>query len=410
MDPDFRRGDGWNTEVTGAEYRGDGGNRVAFKGSLFIPLIHELLCLVSSILVHFISCLPKVFTKHMLGILIRQAWSIEVTQEGSSKGGKARAKALSAKRRSEIAKKAAASRWAGDLPQATHESAIRLGDLDIECAVLEDERRVISERAMTRAFGGKRGGSHWKRMKEGGAVLPVYLSAKNYSPFISNDLSVALNEPIRYRTKSGGVAFGLSAELLPKVCNVFLKARDAERLHTRQIALAVQADIIMRGLATVGVIALIDEATGYQQDRTVDALARILEEFIAKELRPWVRTFPHEFYQELYRLRGLVFPKDTVRKPAYFGHITNDIIYKRLAPGVLAELKRKTPKNNSGRHKHQLHRRLSKDVGHPKLLAHLDSVVTVMKLTDDGDYDEFIEKLDRVKPRYDRTMKLPFNG
>lgn len=323
-------------------------------------------------------------------------------------GGIARAKSLTAQKRSEIAKKAAESRWAGDVPRATHDGTIKLGDLEVECAVLEDGRRVISERAMTRAFGGKRGGSHWKRAKEGGANLPVYLSAKNFSPFISNELSSALTAPIKYKTLHGSIANGLDAALLPEVCNVFLKARDRDELHPKQIPLAYQADIIMRGLATVGIIALIDEATGYQKDRAVDALARILEKFIAKELQPWVRTFPDEFYQELYRLRGLEFPQDTVKRPGYFGHLTNDIIYRRLAPGVLEELKKSTPKGSTGRHKHQLHRRLSGDVGHPKLMAHLDSVVTVMKLTDDGDYDGFISKLDRVKPRYDKTLMLPF--
>lgn len=328
--------------------------------------------------------------------------------EKKAAGGLARAKSLSAAERSAIAKKAAVSRWAGDVPNATHDGNITLGDMEIECAVLDDGRRVISERAMTRAFGGKRGGSHWKRAKEGGANLPVYLSAKNFSAFISNELALALNSPVKYKTKSGAIANGLDAALLPEVCNVFLKARDDDALHARQIPLAVQADIIMRGLATVGIIALIDEATGYQRDRAVNALAEILEKFIAKELRAWVRTFPDEFYQELYRLRGLEFPSDTVRKPSYFGHITNDIIYKRLAPGVLDELKKATPKGATGRHKHQLHRRLTSDVGHPKLMAHLDSVITVMKLTDDNDYAGFIDKLDRVKPRYDKTLLLPF--
>jgi hypothetical protein len=325
--------------------------------------------------------------------------------DGRAEGGRARARALSPQRRSEIAKAAAATRWAGPLPQALHEAVIKLGDLEVECAVLEDERRVISERAMTRAFGGKRGGSHWKRAKEGGANLPVYLSAKNFLPHISSELALALNSPIKYRTESGVIANGLDAALLPQVCDVFLKARDANELHIKQVPLAVQADIIMRGLATVGIIALIDEATGYQRSRANDALAAILEKFIAKELRPWVHTFPDEFYAELFRLRGLDYPKDTVKRPQYFGHLTNDIIYSRLAPGVRKELKDVTPRAPSGRHTHQLHRRLTSDLGHPKLREHLASVLTAMQLS--NDYDDFIAKLDRVKPRYGETLPLP---
>ncbi len=329
--------------------------------------------------------------------------------ESKAKGGQARAEALTPKRRTEIAQIAATARWSKDLPQATHESSITLGDLEVECAVLEDGTRVISERAMTRAFGGKRGGSHWKRLKAGGATLPVYLSAKNYSQFISEDVSKALANPIRYKTSRGQLANGLDAKLLPEVCNVFLKARDAKELHPSQVTLATQADIIMRGLAAVGIIALIDEATGYQADRAVDALAKILEQFIAKELRPWVHTFPDVFYRELFRIRGLEFPQDKVSRPKYFGHLTNDIIYERLAPGVLAELKNKTPKDDSGRRKHHLHRRLSAELGHPKLVAHLEAVIAVMKLSDDDDYKGFIKNLDRVKPRYKDTLQLPLS-
>lgn len=323
-----------------------------------------------------------------------------------SKGGVARAEKLSSEKKKSIARKAAEARWSKDVPQATHEAEIKLGDLVIECAVLSDGRRVISERAMTRAFGGKRGGSHWKRVKESGVQLPVYLSAKNYGVHIEDDLSKKLSSPIKYKTQKGNVAHGLEAGLLPRVCNVFLKTRDAEELHHSQLPIAAQADIIMRGLAEVGIVALIDEATGFQKERSADALAQILEAFIAKELQPWVKTFPDEFYQELFRLRGLDYPAEGVKRPQYFGHLTNDIVYKRLAPAVLEELKNNTPKSDSGRLKTQLHRSLTKDLGHPKLREHMSSVITAMKLSED--YDDFSRKLDKIHPKYSDTIPLPF--
>ncbi len=165
------------------------------------------------------------------------------------------------------------------------------------------------------------------------------------------------------------------------------------------------ADVLIRGLAQVGIIALVDEATGYQRDRAKDALQQILEKFIAKELRPWIKTFPEEFYENLYRLRGLQYPKDTVKKPSYFGHITNNIVYDRLAPAVLEELKKITPRNSEGRHKQQLHRRLSGDVGHPKLREHLASVITLMKICDS--YPAFEAFLDKTHPKFNETLPLP---
>ena len=137
----------------------------------------------------------------------------------------------------------------------------------------------------------------------------------------------------------------------------------------------------------VGIIALVDEATGYQRDRVRDALAEILEAFIAKELQPYIRMFPDAFYEHLFRLRGLEYPWDSGKRPQYFGHLTNDIVYARLAPGVLEELRKTVPRREDGRLKHTFTRKLIEDVGHPKLREHLASVVTIMKLSGDYDHD-----------------------
>ena len=108
----------------------------------------------------------------------------------------------------------------------------------------------------------------------------------------------------------------------------------------------------------------------------------------------------------MFRLRGLDFPRDSVKRPQYFGHLTNDIIYSRIAPGVLEELKRATPRNPSGQLKTHFHRRLTPDLGHPKLREHMASIVTAMKLSDD--YADFKRKLDKIHPRYDETMAMDF--
>ena len=42
----------------------------------------------------------------------------------------------------------------------------------------------------------------------------------------------------------------------------------------------------------------------------------------------------------MFRLRGMDYSSDTAQRPRHFGLLTNDIVYDRLAPGVLIELKR----------------------------------------------------------------------
>ena len=327
-----------------------------------------------------------------------------MVDERSSKaaGGIARAEKLSPLKRQEIAKKAAVARWSAHLSEATHEGDLKVAGFDLPVAVLSDGTRLMISRAFMTALGRPWKGSY-KR-----AGLPNFIDAKNLAPFINDDLYKAL-EPIEFINKRGQKVLGYRAELLQMVCDVYLDARKALNVLTpAQERVAEQAEILIRGFARVGIIALVDEATGYQRDRATDALARILEKFIAKELQPWVKTFPDEFYQELFRLRKLEFPREKVKRPQYFGHLTNDIIYKRLAPGILEELKNSAPKAPSGRRRGTLQQKLTPDVGHPKLREHLASVTTIMALSDD--YEDFKRKLNKRHPRYAENMAFDFDN
>jgi len=177
-------------------------------------------------------------------------------------------------------------------------------------------------------------------------------------------------------------------------------------LQKQQEHIADQCEILLRGFARVGIIALVDEATGYQYDRTRTSLARILEAFVTKELQPWVKTFPDEFYAQLFRLRGLEYKADSVKRPQYFGTLTNDIVWKRIAPGVAKELKRVIPKNSKGRRKATLSQALTRNIGYPKLREHLGATVAYMTVS--PDYPTFIKTLDVYRPRFHDQLELPF--
>lgn len=326
---------------------------------------------------------------------------------GKAKGGAARAARLSADERRAISMKGVeAKRERALLPKATHGSIdhpLKIGDVEIPCYVLDDGRRVLSLGGMVKALGmsiGSAGGGEGDR-------LASFAAGKAISPFVSKDLASRMKSPVRFQAPTGGTAAtGYEATILADLCEAVLAARQAEALRPQQAHIAHQCEVLLRGFARVGIIALVDEATGYQKDRARDALAKILEAFVAKELQPWVKKFPADFYEEMFRLRGLPFDPESVKRPPYFGHLTNDIVYRRLAPGVWKELKAKAKKNADGRPTHQLHRLLTPDVGDPRLKDLLTKVVTVMQLSDR--WGDFKLKLDRVAPAYDETLQLPF--
>ncbi len=273
---------------------------------------------------------------------------------------------------------------------------LHIGDLIIPCAVLEDGTRMLSQSGFAKSLGGSKPSAITRR---GTGNLPVFLAAKNLKPFIDKDLAAAA-APIPYQPQHGGrPALGVNAAALPKICDVWLKARDKKVLQTNQMHLAKQADIIMRGLAHVGIIALVDEATGYQDVRAREALEKILEQFIAQELLKWVKTFPNDFYRELFRLRNWRYSPLSVKRPIVVGRLTNNLVYERLAPGVLGELRILNPKTPKGKRKWHHHRWLTRDFGHPRLREHLWAVIALMKAS--ANWNEFKRAINRALPKWE---------
>ncbi len=251
-----------------------------------------------------------------------------------------------------------------------------IGDIHIQCFVLEDETRVITQQGFLEALGRARkakGGQGASKVDNS----PAFLAAKNLKPFIDKEITRSTT-PIPLTIPGGRRGYGWDAELLPEVCDVYEEAHRAGALLPSQLHIAEQARIIRKGLGKLGIIGLVDEATGYQKIRDDRALATILEKFIAKELQPWTRTFPPEFYQEIFRLKGWPGP-DGVKRPSIIGRYTNDIVYNRLPDGVLDELRRKNPTVKPGQRRHKHHQWLTGEVGHPKLKEHLIGVLALMR-------------------------------
>ena len=283
----------------------------------------------------------------------------------------------------------------------TPDRPLVIGDIEIPCYVLEDETRVLSQGGFLRAIG-RTGGP--KTGHDDLFELPTFLRPRNLSSFISKGLSTS-SRPVIFQAATGGtVATGYRASLLPEVCNVFLAARDAGVLHSRQQHIARRADILIRGLATIGIIALVDEATGYQDIRAKLALAKILEEFIAKELQPWTKTFPYEFYTEIARLKGWP-PMYSMKRPSVVGHYTNDIVYERIAPGLLKELRDVNPTLPTGRRQHRHHQWFTPEFGHPKLKEHLAAVTALMRAA--PNWTAFQRSLQRAFSKLNENLPLP---
>ncbi len=330
-----------------------------------------------------------------------------LSELGASKGGKARAKSLTKEQRKEIARKAAETRWATErktppLIRATHDGSLKIGDSILPCAVVEDGTRLLTQEGFLKAIG--RSGK--PAVGRGSVVEKVapFLALDNLKPFVNKELESS-TYPIQFKPVQGSRAWGYRAELLPKVCEVYLKARDAGVLLKNQEKFAKACDVLMRALAHVGILALVDEATGYQETRDRKALQAILDAFFAKELAAWTKTFPNEFYHELFRLRGWNWQSKSGHRPRRAGKDTKDIVYARLAPGVLTQLEKKNPPDENWHRRARHHQWLSEDIGNPALAQHLHAVMALMRASEN--WGKFKLMLDQAFPKRGDTLQLP---
>lgn len=283
--------------------------------------------------------------------------------------------------------------------RATHGDSnkpLKIHNTKIQCYVLEDGTSVLAGRGMQRALGlSQSHGSQWRQL----------LNQKAVKPYINKDLTMALNTPIRFvRPGRGGkLAVGYEATILIDICDAILQARQENKLKTKkQVLVAKQCEILARAFAKTGIIALIHEVTGYQEIRDKLALQEILNKYIAKELQPYIKTFPLEFYKGIYRLKGWKYPPIKGWKPVV-GHFTNDLVYMRLAPRVLEELKKINPKNEKGHRKAKLFQGLTQDIGHPKLKEHIIKVVALIDAS--VSWQGMKRLIDRALPKFDGRMK-----
>ena len=277
----------------------------------------------------------------------------------------------------------------------TPDKPIIIQDIEIPCYVLEDETRVLSQRGVTAGIG---------LNPEVGFRMPQLMASKSISPYVNNELVPALKNPILFKNPAGGGnAYGYPATILADICLALLEAQRSGKLRPNQERIAERCSILLRGFSHIGIIALVDEATGYQQIREQRALATILEKFIADELQPWTKTFPYEFYKQIFRLKGWPGPHG-VKKPSVIGHYTNDFVYDRLAPGVLQELRRLNPKTSTGHRRHKLFQWFTPDLGHPKLKEHLAAVIALMRAA--PNWASFKRSLSRAFPK--KGEQIPF--
>lgn len=291
------------------------------------------------------------------------------------------------------------------LPKAIFGAAdhpLKIGDLEIPCYVLEDGKRVLVRTGMIKSLGMSEGTG--SRSLPGNDRLAKFIGGSALKPFIPDELAEMITHPLRFKAPRGGIAYGYEATILADICDAILNARSAGVLQSQQKHIAAQCEILVRGFARVGIIALVDEVTGYQEIRDRIALQKILEKYLLKEYAKWAKRFPDEFYELMFKLKGWQWNGLSVKRPGVIGKYTNDLVYERLAPGVLDELKRLNPRDQKGHRRTKHHQWLTDDIGHPALQRHLAVIIAFMRAA--PNWNVFYRNVQRALPKVGEQIPL----
>lgn len=268
-------------------------------------------------------------------------------------------------------------------PRAVEDGKINIGNVHIDCAILDNGLQVITRRSMLKLMGRSHGGGrpsrqHLELINAGVRKIPVFISANNLIPYVPKTLD-KWSEPIIFIPKQGGYAHGYLACMIPDICETYIDARnEGVKFSKHQLPVLETLDILYRGLARVGISALVLEACGVPSTEK-DYLQKILNEYVEKKLHKWTRMFPKSFFDSFKKIYGL---KKENGLPMHIGHFINKYVYKELATGVLDELKRINPIIN-GKRKHSHHQYLTPLKGVLQLEKQLIKVNSIMCVSKD---------------------------
>jgi hypothetical protein len=275
--------------------------------------------------------------------------------------------------------------------KAEHLGILKLGKYEMPCAVLSNKKRVIAQREVVYLLTGN---------KKGG--LDRYTNATGVRNFMPKKYVDQSHKETSVKFLGGGrLTFGYEATDIIDICESYLKAREAKALLPSQYHLATQAELIIRACAKVGIEALIDEATGYQAFRDSDELQVKFRIFIADDLREWTRTFPTEFFMQLYRLENISPRINLKTYPIRFGKYVMQFVYDTMDKDIADWLRENNPKPQGTKHHHQW---LTEDFGYPKLIRHLMSVLGIMKASQT--MNDFKNNLYRAYPSQKMNRRL----
>lgn len=205
------------------------------------------------------------------------------------------------------------------------------------------------------------------------------------------NLEAGFNNFIKFKRIMGGnPVYGFEATFLIDICHCIQDLYNDGFLDEKHKFLYANATIIERAFAKLGIIAYIDEATGYQKKSDTEYRDQ-WKELLLQEAKKWtVAEFPDELSDMFYKFypNAARIKKERKLKKhqnfSFFGGLFNKYIYFPLARSngaILEGLREKNPviisKNGKKYRKDAFHQWLEAEIAMPILRQHIWKLIGV---------------------------------
>jgi hypothetical protein len=289
-------------------------------------------------------------------------------------------------------------------PKSLHHGIWNLGSLEIECHVLDTEERIIAQQGAAQLFLGPNGQSG-----NLGISIDRLLSKINELSGVANRPKTSIKQYLTINKIKGlsgvanvfippwgGYAYGYKAEDVLSMARAFSYALKEGLLRRDQLHIGRNAFDILDACAEAGLVALIDEATGYQLIRDANDLEIRVNAFLRSNARDWQRLFSDDMWAEYARVYKDKWKRGDKRPPrgAMPSIIKNDIYGYVAGKDVIGVLKEwYATKGSKPKHGDNMHQYFS-DKTVRAVIQRMGEVYGVLKSSDNK--EQFRYKMNRL--------------
>lgn len=230
---------------------------------------------------------------------------------------------------------------------------LELGPRLVECFVFEDGRRALGT-ANVESLVGANGGRHFqerfaKLLEETPAAKPVVSGMRNAVKSLNSKgkepaaklKTIEFTHPV-----NGQRAFAYDTDGVLFILQTYATAFRSGKLRKNQEHLGAAATDVLLACAGTGLVALVDEATGYQTTRAPDYLQQRMALYLLDNPSKWRRFFAEDLSATICRLYGK--PIVAANGARWLAGVWSQLYKMVLGEDVYAELKRRNPEPQHG--------------------------------------------------------------